>query len=814
MKKRWQDKISADTGSLARSGPPIQEFKEEKKSADAGLQERAQQMITNLMQLVDSTGWVFVKEVDGVKIYSKDTGSERAALVKGEGEVDATPTEVLALMNTQRKEWDAMLNEWRIVEEVDCVTQIRYELYYGVWPTAPREICSLNTYRIVDDELAVSVGCSIAHAKCPETKGNVRAELKVGGSVIRRLPNNRSHISLVMDLDIGGNVPAAVLKMISSNGPLTIAQLRNFLPEARQNNLIKEQVFKDNWKKYCDSLIRLVTPTEHKEEEKKEEALALEKAPSVPRAPIKIEDGIIFETGETEHEPFLLVANENLARQWKLSNSSTWKQERGSSSISLYVSGSDNLTTMAIMDIDGAPLNILTLLVDSTRRRDWDSCFDSFRDIETISSVTSIEQWFFKFPWPVSWREFIVVTSYRFLENGTILWAYQGIDYPDCPPDRNYARTPGASGAFVIIPKDSGKCRVKFLLTRPTKGFLEALNVRKIFIDNQCSCLETLKKVLGESYLNTGRVVRDWFTFLSKHPGSLTLDAGQEEGTDAIDNPEERLRALTENSSEVNVLKPSNHIDCTLDIAYLSAATFALNSFFQEIIISQRQKSDWKVMWEKNQVRVDQLTRSEVKGKPRNMIHVGVKVSARLSASPDDIARVITSLGRRMWIDLHLCKGEELMRVNSTTRVSWLLYDKVVWKNGSPNGSSPISESDVLGEVKEFVVVEHRRDFADGSIAVVSRSVPHRSKPKYQSIDRIQLIFSGWRLVPRLDQGKPASSAEVKEQKEASSSSSPNFCDVVYMNVIEVDSLCVNRALERLEAQQTRMISELNTLFS
>jgi hypothetical protein len=324
--------------------------------------------------------------------------------------------EVLSLMNSHRKEWDAMLNEWKVVQDIDLVTQIRYELYHGVWvrciifmdsskffqPTAPRDICSLNTFRVLDDNLVVTVGCSTKHDNCSEINGNVRAELRIGGSVIRGLPNGRSQISLVMDLDVGGSVPAAVLKMISFNGPLTISQLSNFIPEARQNNLIRGQEYLDIWMKYCELQSHIhqtpgiVTPPELKEVQ---EEPKIEPPPISPKVQLKVEDGIIFEQGTQEHASFLESSNQSLLRQWRQSNSSNWKQEKGSSNVSMYVLEADPLTTMAIIDIDGPPLNILTLIVDSTRRRDWDSCFDSFRDVDTVSSVTAIEQWFFKFPW-------------------------------------------------------------------------------------------------------------------------------------------------------------------------------------------------------------------------------------------------------------------------------------------------------------------------------------------------------------------------------------------------------------------------------
>lgn len=102
---------------------------------DSHYESLANQAVREVLIAVNSQDWKFVKEVDGVRIFSKETGNDRSTLMKGETEMDAKPEEVLALIfdYTTKKEWDAMLNEWKIVEDINPTTCVRYELYYGVW---------------------------------------------------------------------------------------------------------------------------------------------------------------------------------------------------------------------------------------------------------------------------------------------------------------------------------------------------------------------------------------------------------------------------------------------------------------------------------------------------------------------------------------------------------------------------------------------------------------------------------------------------------------------------------------------------------
>jgi hypothetical protein len=132
FRKKWAMKNSTLTKGQEAS-TSREELTKVKADSSSLLILQANELVEHLLSVVDSPGWSFVKEVDGVKICSKDTGNDRSALVKGEAEINASPLEILALMNSPRKEWDPMLSDWRIIEEVDPVTQVRFESYHGIW---------------------------------------------------------------------------------------------------------------------------------------------------------------------------------------------------------------------------------------------------------------------------------------------------------------------------------------------------------------------------------------------------------------------------------------------------------------------------------------------------------------------------------------------------------------------------------------------------------------------------------------------------------------------------------------------------------
>jgi hypothetical protein len=114
-------------------------------------------------------------------------------------------------------------------------------------PTAARDVCALSAYRILEDGTVITGGTSVQDISCPEVDGVVRATLVYGGSVIRPISPNVSEMTLIILLDLGGTIPSAVLKFAATNGPLAIAQVRSFLPLAREKNYIDIHSLQRRW---------------------------------------------------------------------------------------------------------------------------------------------------------------------------------------------------------------------------------------------------------------------------------------------------------------------------------------------------------------------------------------------------------------------------------------------------------------------------------------------------------------------------------------------------------------------------------------
>lgn len=71
--------------------------------------------------------------------------------------------------------------------------RIDYLLYKRVWPTSARDFCLASQWRVARDGTITVVATSVDHPGCPEVDGNVRADLEVGGWVLR--PHGRDGMS-------------------------------------------------------------------------------------------------------------------------------------------------------------------------------------------------------------------------------------------------------------------------------------------------------------------------------------------------------------------------------------------------------------------------------------------------------------------------------------------------------------------------------------------------------------------------------------------------------------------------------------------
>ena len=126
---------------------------------------------------------------------------------------------------------DDQLKEIRPIHKIDGTTSfLAHLLYKAVWPTAPRDFAFLGMACQWDDDTWIDAVCSIQDSRIPEEKGYVRADLLIGGYVIKACPGQpeMSDVTYIFKLDLKGNVPTFIVNKIGQAQPLCVNTLRNF----------------------------------------------------------------------------------------------------------------------------------------------------------------------------------------------------------------------------------------------------------------------------------------------------------------------------------------------------------------------------------------------------------------------------------------------------------------------------------------------------------------------------------------------------------------------------------------------------------
>jgi len=205
-------------------------------------------------------GWIEKQTVKNVRIFVRESGPNEIC-VKGIGEVDATPQQIMTLLTNRESigSWDELCEGGDIIEELDLHTSLvhlRFSTTYCILKQA-RDFVILRHLYVKDDGTQVLLGISAPNDSYPLRDGYVRGEAKLGGFVAKPLENNRSELRYLSWSDLQSlearllNIPLLDLKQkfmdrIFLRQPLNIDKIRHLLSVKQLQGWIDKN--KDNLK--------------------------------------------------------------------------------------------------------------------------------------------------------------------------------------------------------------------------------------------------------------------------------------------------------------------------------------------------------------------------------------------------------------------------------------------------------------------------------------------------------------------------------------------------------------------------------------
>ncbi|KAI9203476.1 uncharacterized protein BJ171DRAFT_460303 [Polychytrium aggregatum] len=195
--------------------------------------------LQKLKALFHSQDWTTVQKSEGVtlKTYS---GSSSASVPIIRGDATYGPAECsledvfsVASFGELRKHWDSRTEGGQALKIFNSTAYVFQTLQYGFWPiVSGRDIVGMSdAAQEGDHHYLYQFSVPELNQQYPPAKDKVRANLAISGWILRpssAVPGGLD-ITYIVDIDIGGSIPTAVVKQVSTQTPLLIARVVAYL---------------------------------------------------------------------------------------------------------------------------------------------------------------------------------------------------------------------------------------------------------------------------------------------------------------------------------------------------------------------------------------------------------------------------------------------------------------------------------------------------------------------------------------------------------------------------------------------------------
>lgn len=168
--------------------------------------------------------WEFIKERDGIKIYTRKEKGSPLKSFKGITEVHSTMEKIGTVVGNVKNFdwWDDDIRKIDVLEHVDNVVSKYYLIYDVPWPLQDRDLC-------VDARVTIDsvTGTKVILARplpdvIPEEEDIVRIKNYWQKWTIQPLTGGMIRLTLEGFVDPGGVVPAWLYNMVITDTPLKL----------------------------------------------------------------------------------------------------------------------------------------------------------------------------------------------------------------------------------------------------------------------------------------------------------------------------------------------------------------------------------------------------------------------------------------------------------------------------------------------------------------------------------------------------------------------------------------------------------------
>jgi hypothetical protein len=183
--------------------------------------------------------WNFVKEKDGIKIYTRNEPNSSLKLYRGEAVIHASMDKVFMLLGTAKNLdwWDKGFRMIKVLKHEDQKFIQYYFIYDMPWPVVDRDLAVESTIKMDTANGVYTVSSRPMLKAVPENPDLVRITSYWQKWTVKPMDKGNLHVTLEGSVDPGGNIPAWVYNMLVTDMPLnTIRSLRDRALSTRPAN--------------------------------------------------------------------------------------------------------------------------------------------------------------------------------------------------------------------------------------------------------------------------------------------------------------------------------------------------------------------------------------------------------------------------------------------------------------------------------------------------------------------------------------------------------------------------------------------------
>jgi len=179
---------------------------------------------------VDAQPWNFIKEKDGIKIYTRTDPHSSLKSYKGETVFKAPMEKVCALLGTAKNLdwWDKGFTKIEVLKHEDQKFIQYYFIYDMPWPVVDRDLAVESRIKMDTASGIYTVSSRPLLKTVPEKPGLVRITKYWQKWTVKPMEKGNLHVTIEGSIDPGGKIPDWVYNMLVTEMPLnTVRSLRN-----------------------------------------------------------------------------------------------------------------------------------------------------------------------------------------------------------------------------------------------------------------------------------------------------------------------------------------------------------------------------------------------------------------------------------------------------------------------------------------------------------------------------------------------------------------------------------------------------------